>query len=145
MSGKRETAHYHERVFNPPLPILFQRRVGTENRAINAPAIRNLLDEALTATGLTDTHRQPLRFVPHDFRRIFITDAVMNGMPPHIAQLVVGHRDLNTTMGYKAVYPQEAISGHRAFLARRRELRPSGESTAPQPMRNGKNSSAISS
>jgi hypothetical protein len=22
-------------------------------------------------------------------------------MPPHIAQLVAGHRDINTTMGYK--------------------------------------------
>jgi len=42
---------YHERVFNPPLPILFQRRVGTENRAINAPAIRKLLD------GRHRTHR----------------------------------------------------------------------------------------
>jgi hypothetical protein len=122
---------YHERVFNPPLPLLFQRRVGTENRAISAPAIRILLDQALTATGLTDTHGQPLRFVPHDFRRIFITDAVLNGMPPHITQLVVGHRDLNTTMGYKAVYPEEAINGHRAFLARRRELRPSREYRTP--------------
>lgn len=122
---------YHERVFNPPLAILFQRRAGTENRAINAPAIRNLLDEALAAAGLTDTDGQPLRFVPHDFRRIFITDAVMNGMPPHIAQLVVGHRDLNTTMGYKAVYPAEAINGHRAFIARRRELRPSEEYRTP--------------
>ena len=46
---------YHERVFNPPLPILFQRRVGTENRAINAPAIRDLLDEALAASR---THRR---------------------------------------------------------------------------------------
>ena len=113
------------------MPLLFQRRVGTENRAINAPAIRNLLDEALAAAGLTDADGQPLRFVPHDFRRIFITDAVMNGMPPHIAQLVVGHRDLNTTMGYKAVYPEEAINGHRAFLARRRELRPAGEYRTP--------------
>jgi len=122
---------YHERVFNPPLPILFQRKVGAENRAINAPAIRNLLNEALAVTGLTDADGQPLRFVPHDFRRIFITDAVMNGMPPHIAQLVVGHRDLNTTMGYKAVYPEEAINGHRAFIARRRDLRPSGEYRTP--------------
>ena len=122
---------YHERVFNPPLPILFQRRVGTENRAISAPRIRTLLDEALAATGLTGTDGQPLRFVPHDFRRIFVTDAVLNGMPPHIAQLVVGHRDLNTTMGYKAVYPEEAINGHRAFLARRRDLRPSAEYRTP--------------
>jgi len=115
----------------PPLPLLFQRRVGTENRAINASAIRNPLDEALAATGLNDPDGRPLRFVPHDFRRIFITDAVMNGMPPHIAQLVVGHRDLNTTMGYKAVYPEEAINGHRAFIARRRELRPSAEYRTP--------------
>jgi len=122
---------YHERTFNPPLPILFQRRVGTENRAVSAPAIRGLLDEALTGAGLTDTGGRPLRFVPHDFRRIFITDAVMNGMPPHIAQLVVGHRELNTTMGYKAVYPDEAINGHRAFIARRRELRPSEEYRTP--------------
>jgi len=56
-------------VFNPPLPILFQRKAGTENRAVSAPAIRNLLDEALTGTGLTDADGQPLRFVPHDFRR----------------------------------------------------------------------------
>jgi hypothetical protein len=35
---------YHERVFNPPLRLLFQRQVGTENRPSTAPAIRNLLD-----------------------------------------------------------------------------------------------------
>ena len=122
---------YHERIFNPPLPILFQRRIGTESRAIGAPAIRGLLDEALAGTGLTDSGGQPLRFVPHDFRRVFLTDAIMNGMPPHIAQLVAGHGDLNTTMGYKAVYPEEAINGHRAFLARRRGLRPSAEYRSP--------------
>ncbi|WP_239342075.1 site-specific integrase [Frankia sp. CiP3] len=122
---------YHERVFNPPLPLLFQRRVGTENRPLSAPVIRTLLDEALTASGLTGADGAPLRFVPHDFRRIFVTDAVMNGMPPHIAQLVVGHRDINTTMGYKAIYPEEAINGHHAFLARRRTLRPSEEYRIP--------------
>ncbi len=96
---------YHERVFNPPLPLLFQRQVGTETRPITAPAIRKLLDAAVAGTGLTQADGQPLRFVPHDFRRLFITDAVLNGMPPHIAQLVVGHADINTTMGYKAVPP----------------------------------------
>lgn len=34
-------------------------------------------------------------------------------------------------MGYKAVYPQEAIRGHQAFLARRRALRPSEEYRSP--------------
>ena len=125
------TYDYHERIYGPPMPILFQKRVGLENRQISAPAIRKLLDLALAATGLTDTAGQPLRLIPHDFRRIFITDAVMNGMPPHIAQLVAGHADINTTMGYKAVYPEEAINGHRAFLVRRRALRPSGEYRRP--------------
>ena len=122
---------YHERVFNPPLPLLFQHRVGTENRAINAPAIRTLLDAALAATGLTGPDGEPLRFVPHDFRRVFITDAILGGMPPHIAQLVAGHQVITTTMGYKAVYPEEAINGHRAFLARRRKLRPAEEYRTP--------------
>ena len=55
----------------------------------------------------------------------------MHGMPPHIAQLVAGHRDINTTMGYKAVYPDEVINGHRAFITRRRALRPSEEYRTP--------------
>ena len=55
----------------------------------------------------------------------------MHGMPPHIAQLVAGHRDINITMGYKAVYPEEVINGHRAFIARRRALRPSTEYRTP--------------
>ncbi|MFE3149464.1 MULTISPECIES: hypothetical protein [unclassified Streptomyces] len=46
-------------------------------------------------------------------------------MPPHIAQLVVGHRDINTTMGYEVVYPEEGINGRRAFIARHRASRPS--------------------
>ena len=60
-----------------------------------------------------------------------ITDAIMHGMPPHIAQLVAGHRDINVTMGYKAVYPEEVINGHRAFIARRRALRPAEEYRTP--------------
>ena len=121
----------HERAWNPPMPLLFQRRFGLENRPVGDQAIRKLLHVALSRTSLTDNAGRPLRFSPHDFRRIFVTDAVLNGMPPHIAQLVCGHRDINTTMGYKTVYPQEVIDGHRAFLARRRALRPSGEYRTP--------------
>jgi hypothetical protein len=121
----------HERTWNPPMPILFQRRFGVENRPINAHAIRALLNAALAGTGLTDASGRPLNFTPHDFRRLFITDAVLNGMPPRIAQLVAGHRDINTTMGYKAVYPEEVINGHRAFIARRRATRPSEEYRLP--------------
>ncbi len=90
-----------------------------------------MLDQALIATGLTDATGGPLRYTPHDFRRLFITDAILNGLPPHIAQVVAGHQDINATLGYKAVYPEEAIQAHVAFLARRRSLRPSEEYRVP--------------
>ena len=44
-----------------------------------------------------------------------MTDTIMNGLPPHIAQVVCGHKSLDTTMGYKAIYPAEAIQAHRAL------------------------------
>jgi Phage integrase family len=122
---------YHERVWNPPMPLLFQRHYGGEHHAIGGPAVRELISDALASTGITDAIGKPLRFVPHDFRRIFITDAIMHGMPPHIAQMVAGHRDIGVTLGYKAVYPEEVINAHRAFITRRRALRPAGEHRTP--------------
>ena len=121
----------NERVYNPPMPLLFQWRRRLENRAVSETALRNYLDHALTAIGVKDGAGRPMRYTFHDFRRLFITDAIMHGMPPHIAQLVAGHRDINTTMGYKAVYPEEVINGHRAFIARRRALRPGEEYRTP--------------
>jgi integrase len=121
----------NERVYNPPMPLLFQWPCRLENRPVGETSLRDYLDHALTAIGVTDTSGHALRYTFHDFRRIFITDAIMHGMPPHIAQLVAGHRDINTTMGYKAVYPDEVISGHRAFIARRRSVRPSQEYRVP--------------
>jgi hypothetical protein len=122
----------YERLWAAPAPLLFQWRVGTENRAISPSTVRKLLTEALAHTGLIDgTDGEPLRYTPHDFRHMFITDAILNGLPPHIAQVIAGHHDINVTMGYKAVYPQEAIEAHLAFLARRRSLRPSDEYRIP--------------
>lgn len=120
-----------ERLWNPPLPLLFQRSVGSENRAYTPTAIRKLLIRVLAATGLTTADGDPLLFSPHDFRRVFVTDAIMNGLPPHIAQIICGHKTIDTTMGYKAIYPAEAIEAHRAFIARRRATRPSQEYRTP--------------
>ncbi|MEV8535830.1 site-specific integrase [Streptomyces sp. NPDC051211] len=121
----------HERVWNPPMPLLFQRDIGTEQRAFTPTALRKLLINALAATSLTDAAGEPLVFSPHDFRRTFVTDAIMNGLPPHIAQVLCGHKSLDTTMGYKAIYPAETIEAHRAFIARRRATRPSDEYRTP--------------
>ncbi|MFF1840010.1 hypothetical protein ACFVXE_38605 [Streptomyces sp. NPDC058231] len=121
----------HERVWNPAMPLLFQHRIGIETRAMHPTCLRAYVAQTLVGTGLTDASGEPLTMQPHDFRRIFITDAVMNGMPPHIAQLVAGHRVIDTTMGYLAVYPQEVIEAHRAFIVRRRATRPSEEYRTP--------------
>jgi integrase len=122
----------HERTWLPPAPVLFQRKIGAENRALPPHTIRQILSRALIRTSLTDpADGTPLHCTPHDFRRIFLTDAIMNGLPPHIAQIIAGHRDINVTLGYKAVYPDEAIQAHLAFLARRRALRPTEEYRTP--------------
>ncbi|WP_399143142.1 tyrosine-type recombinase/integrase [Streptomyces sp. NBUA17] len=120
-----------EKVWNPPMPLLFQWSVSGENLSVSPTTIRKALNDVLAATGLTDSTGKPLRYQPHDFRRLFVTDAIMSGLPPHIAQIVCGHRNLNTTMGYHAIYPADAIEAHHAFIARRRALRPSEEYRTP--------------
>lgn len=116
-----------ERTWSPPMPFLFQRAYHSDARAIQRTSVGKILDDTLAASGLADVTGEPLRFTPHDFRRLFVTDAIVNGLPPHIAQAICGHRDINTTMRYKAIYPEETIIAHQAFIARRRGLRPSEE------------------
>ncbi|MFE9328162.1 tyrosine-type recombinase/integrase [Nocardia sp. NPDC052278] len=120
-----------ERCWAAPAPLLFQWNSGGHTKAIAAATIRRCVREIFDATGLKDAEGQPLYFQPHDLRRIFATDAILNGMPPHIAQILLGHKDISTTMGYKAVYLEEAINGHRAFIARRRAVRPGEEYRSP--------------
>ncbi|MEV7470883.1 site-specific integrase [Streptomyces kronopolitis] len=121
----------HEKVWLPAMPWLFQYPRGGERRRMTPGGIRRLLRRALTSLGLTGSDGAPLAWTPHDFRRMFVTDAVANGLPPHIAQIICGHKDISTTMGYKAIYPDEAIEAHRAFIARRRALRPGQEYRTP--------------
>ena len=122
----------YERVWLAPAPRLLQRRVHGEDRGIAHSSLLVILTAAVAETGLVDAvEGRPLHYTPHDFRRMFITDAIVNGLPPHIAQVIAGHRDINVTLGYKAVYPEEAIQAHLAYLARRRSLRPSEEYRVP--------------
>ncbi|GAA0896737.1 tyrosine-type recombinase/integrase [Streptomyces asiaticus] len=122
---------YEERTWNPLAPLLFQWDRGGENCRMSGEFIRDALAEVLAFIGLTDSTGQPLDFTPHDFRRLFITDAIRSGLPPHIAQIIAGHTNINTTMGYHAIYPTETIEAHRAFIARRRATRPSDEYRTP--------------
>ena len=115
-----------EQTWSPPMPFLFQRRYGNEDRPISRSYIRECMVATSQAAQIT-VAGQPLEWRPHDFRRIFVTDALRSGLPPHIAAKICGHALLDTTMGYAAIYPEDVVAHHRAFIARRRAERPSEE------------------
>jgi len=117
----------YERTWGAPMPYLFQRERGPEHHVLSRAVIRRYLNNLLAVSGLTDAANNPLTFTPHDFRRLFATDALRSGLPPHIAAKILGHADLGTTMSYAAIYPEDVVSHHRAFIARRRSLRPGEE------------------
>lgn len=120
-----------ERLHSPALPFLFQRRWGLRTHAITHERVKGLLDELVNAAGITNPDGSPARFSPHDFRRIFATEAVNSGLPVHITAKILGHESLTTTQTYVAVYDHDVIDHHRAFLARRRATRPSEEYREP--------------
>jgi hypothetical protein len=115
-----------EQTWSPPMPFLFQRRYGNEDRPIGRSYIRECM-VATSQTAQITAAGEALEWRPHDFRRIFVTDALRSGLPPHIAAKICGHALLDTTMGYAAIYPEDVIAHHRAFIARRRTERPSEE------------------
>lgn len=121
----------HERVYGPPLPHLFQRPIGSGHQVFSPETIRNRIQRVLDGDPICDTDGTPLRFTPHDFRRLFATEAVSTGLPIHIAAAILGHRALDTTRGYAAVYPDEVIGAYQAFIQARRQERPGEEYREP--------------
>lgn len=120
----------YEHQLSEPLPHLFAKRVGNEQRVISpAIAYKHLRDAAEGAQ--LESHGRLMRFTAHDFRRIFATDALSSGLPPHIVQVLMGHKSLATTQGYAAVYPQDVIRHHRTYIAQRRQTRPTAEYREP--------------
>lgn len=116
----------HERLHGEPLPHLFARRLGTRHEVLSDGYVRALIRQAATWGDLQD-RGQPVRFTPHDFRRLFSTEAVNAGLPLHIAAALLGHLSLDTTRGYTAVFPETVIEAHHALIERRRALRPVAE------------------
>lgn len=115
----------HERSWSDAMPFLFQFRLAGRPRTFNSGTLREYLDRAVERSGMGTG------LAPHDFRRLFTTDAVNNGLPVHIAAELLGHRNLDTTMGYTAIYPQEVIDRYQQFFERRRSLRPTEEYRPP--------------
>lgn len=121
----------YERTWGPPLPHLFQNIRHRRPQVLSPQRAREILAKLATSAGIADIDGTPLRFTPHDFRRIFSTETVNSGLPIHIAARLLGHLDLNTTQGYVAVYPEEVIRHYRQFITDRRGQRPGEEYREP--------------
>ena len=68
-----------------------------------------MLRHAVARMGFTDKAGEPVHFTPHDFHRIFTTEAVRNGLPMHIASRLLGHRHLDSIDPYLAVFQDDLI------------------------------------
>jgi Phage integrase family len=121
----------YERTWGPPLPHLFQSISHRQPQVLTPGRVRGMLGTLAAAAGIADIDGTPLRFTPHDFRRVFSTETVNSGLPIHIAARLLGHLDLNTTQGYVAVYPEEVIRHYRQFISERRSQRPGEEYREP--------------
>lgn len=127
---RRFTAH--KKTFSAPMPFLFQQQHANGRRTVlDVSTSRKYLQEAAARADLRFNDGSPVRFTPHDFRRLFSTEVVRYGMPIHIAAQLLGHKDLNTTRGYTAVYPLEVFQHFEDHLARSRAERPSEEYRTP--------------
>lgn len=121
----------HDHLYSAPLPFLFQLREGGRYRGVNSGTIRQYLADVANAMSLRDVDGTPMRFTPHDFRRLFITDLVNQGFPIHLAAKIVGHANIETTRGYTAVYQKDVFEAYDKFIHTRRVLRPSDEYREP--------------
>jgi integrase len=95
--------HVFEQTWSPPMPFLLQRRYGTEDRPLTRSYIRKCLVATSPAAQITAAD-QPLQWRPHDFRRIFVTDAKEQGWLGEVAAI-------ETTMA-AAAQKLEAMRDH---------------------------------
>ena len=109
------------------------------DRPYNAGRFRSLLTELAARSGIRDDDGRIIDLQrTHAFRHTAATSLLNAGVPLHVVQRWLGHLTPAMTMTY-AVYPEEAINGHRAFIARRRQLRPSEEYRSPTDVIRGAN------
>lgn len=74
----------HERTWCEPLPYLFQRMQSGTPRALSTSGVRDIVLRAARALVPAHPEFAEIRFAPHDFRRLFATELVNNGLPIHI-------------------------------------------------------------
>jgi len=70
-------------------------------RPIATRATSTVTNRSTGSPGCSIATRTQSHTATAETSRFFTTDAIMSGLPPHIAQIIAGHRDINVTLGYK--------------------------------------------
>ena len=117
----------YERQHSEPLPFLFQPSVGPVRGVRSPTSTAKLIRTACEEVAARHPQFDGLKFTPHDFRRLFATDLVNNGLPIHIGAALLGHANLQTTRGYVAVFDEDVVRHYQLHLTRRRQLRSKDE------------------
>lgn len=117
----------HDKVWSPPMPFLFQRKIGSTRSVISPVTVLSMLERRCKDLADDNPAFRSVKFTPHDFRRIFTTELVNSGLPIHIGATLLGHLNIQTTRGYVAVFEDDVIRHYLAHLNERRRLRPDHE------------------
>ncbi|MFF4835445.1 hypothetical protein [Streptomyces sp. NPDC001315] len=88
--------HYvsHERLWSEPMPLLFQRQLGTVRNVIAPDPVLNVLARSCEENAEINTAFVGTKFTPHDFRRLFATEIVNGGLPIMLPRLAELEKDL---------------------------------------------------
>jgi site-specific recombinase XerD len=121
----------HEKTWSEEHPFLFQTLHSGTQRAMSVTTLWRKIRQACQELVATHPEFATIKFSPHDFRRLFATELVNNGLPIHIGAALLGHMDVRTTRGYVAVFDEDVIRHYQEFLARRRAERPQEEYREP--------------
>ncbi len=84
---------------------------------MSTTTVRRMIRRACNELAATHPEFANVHFAPHDFRRLFATELVNNGLPIHIGAALLGHLEPATTHGYVAVFDEDVIRHYQQFLA----------------------------
>lgn len=105
---------FHTQQPLPRAPYLFQGRTRPE--VIGRSTIRDSLAGLSKRAGSKHYDGTPLLISPHDCRRVFASEHLNNGTPPHVVRALLGHERLDTVMIYAKLYPQTLIEEYRRHV-----------------------------
>lgn len=105
---------FYERKPLPRAPYLLQGR--TRPHVIGRTTIREMLAGISRRAGARAHDGQPLLVHPHDCRRVFASEHLNNGTPPHVLQALLGHERLDTVMIYAKLYPGTLVDAYRRHV-----------------------------